>query len=451
MLNGRASCIVIALWFLSSGLSVVAQNDILWVCDPSETSDTYGGLIQGGITVEDVDGDGEPEVLAGSGWQWLYCINGFDGSIEWVFGPTYQRNLKSPQVADINGDGQIEVVLCDDKGGIWAVSGREGNEIWRYFTGRQTRTTPACWDVNGDGEIEVVVTSDSGVFCIDGVEGNAVWHADTGPCGKSSPVIADIDGDGRWEVVAKSYGDTILLNGSDGSLIWQAPISLVGAAPNEAPAIYDVNEDGLLDILMCGGNNVTCLSGDGETVLWTHPNVGKTTSGLMLADVNQDGRMEAITTTYYDDGFLTCLDASSGELLWQFSWPGLLRYSNPAVADVTGDGGADLVVGSLNGYLLTVEGKNGVLVSSLEVGDDVASSPAVADINGDGLLEVIFGSHDGRVYATKTATPSDPYEITWGIFHCDMRNSGVYNVSECVMTSLGIGFSLLICWRRQST
>jgi len=441
MLDTKLMEIIAVLWFLTSGLSVMAQDDIIWICDPSETSDIYGGLVQGGITVEDVDGDGRPEILAGSGLQWLYCINGSDGSIEWVFGPTYQRNLKPPQVADINGDGELEVVFCDDKGGVWAVSGRGGWEIWRYFTGRQTRTTPACGDVNGDGEIEVVVTSDSGVFCIDGTEGKPIWHADTGPCGKSSPVIADLDGDGALEIVAKSYGDTVLLNGTDGTLIWQASISLVESAPNGVPAVYDVNEDGVLDILMCGGRNASCLSGTGDEVLWVHPGVGKTTSGLLVADVNEDGRMEAITTTYYDDGHLTCLDASSGELVWKLSWPGLLRYSNPAVADVTGDGNLDLVVGSLDGSLLTVDGKTGALISAFVIEDDIASSPAVADVDGDGLLDVVFGSHNGKVYALRTPTHSDQYEAPWGIFHCDMHNSGVLTVSEGISIPL-FGFFL---------
>jgi len=428
-------------WYALVALSALlcqqalAQTSVLWTFNASSLG--YGGIVQAGMTLVDVDGDGKLEAIAGTGAKWIYCLNGQDGTLKWVFGPTLKKVIKAPEVADINGDGQMEVVACDDAGGVWALAGSDGSLIWSFKTGKQTRVSPAIWDVNGDGRVEVIVSSRIGaVFCLDGVEGLPVWNATIGVGGKSSTVVADLDHDGDWEVVAKADGSTFVLDGKDGSLIWNASIEFVKAAANAAPAVYDANGDGIDDIFMCGGRNMTCLSGDGKSIIWTYPNVGKTTSGVLVADVNSDGRMEAIATTYDKIGTLLCFDATNGRLLWNFSWPGLLRYTNPAPVDVTGDGEINLVFGSLDGNLIVVNGLTGLREWNLSVGDDVASSPAVGDVNGDGKLDIVFGSHNGCVYALTTPVSSDPYEVEWGLFHYDTRNSGVLPMSEAGLFAL---------------
>jgi outer membrane protein assembly factor BamB len=430
--------------------AVLAQPSILWMFNATDAD--LGGIVQAGITVADVDGDAIPEILAGSGDQWLYCLNG-EGATKWVFGPTYNRNIKAPQVADINQDGMAEVVICDDKGGVWAVSGRDGSLIWTYFTGARTRNTAAVWDVNNDGRMEVIVPSNSGfTFCFDGVEGYPIWNATIGSGGGCSPVVVDMEGDGDWEIIVNANGQTWLLDGMDGTVIWNASIAHVGAVPNEAPAVYDANGDGMLDIAMCGGQNLTLLSGDGRTILWSVPNVGKTTSGVLVTDVNLDGRDEIVITTYdrtgSASGNLICYDAKDGKLVWDFQWPGRLRYSNPAAVDITGDGGISLLVGSLDGTFLAIDGRTGIELWRLSIGDDIASNPAVADINGDAKLEIIIGCHDGNIYALGTPVASEPNEIRWGQFHGDTTNNGFVQIAESGLAALVLPAMAYILGRR---
>ena len=93
------------------------------------------------------------------------------------------------------------------------------------------------------------------------------------------------------------------------------------------------------------------------------------------------------------------------ERVWSRKDPGLNRSSSPIIADIDGDGGNEIVVGHRDGMLRAYEA-NGLLKwrarAVPEFGPDtqcnaqsapsaIESSPAVADIDGDGDAEVVVG------------------------------------------------------------
>jgi hypothetical protein len=77
--------------------------------------------------------------------------------------------------------------------------------------------------------------------------------------------------------------------------------------------------------------------------------------------------------------------------------------SSPAIADITGDGRLDVIIGiegEVDTSMRAYEGATGALEWSFPVHPPgVDGSPAVGDIDGDGQLEVVFFAIDGRVYA----------------------------------------------------
>ena len=68
--------------------------------------------------------------------------------------------------------------------------------------------------------------------------------------------------------------------------------------------------------------------------------------------------------------------------------------SSPAIGDVTGDGVADVVVGSLDGTLTVLDPRTGTVLRQLVVqsGSMVQTAPTLVDVTGDGVLDVAVGT-----------------------------------------------------------
>ncbi|HNT35561.1 MAG TPA: FG-GAP-like repeat-containing protein, partial [bacterium] len=78
---------------------------------------------------------------------------------------------------------------------------------------------------------------------------------------------------------------------------------------------------------------------------------------------------------------------------------GNLIYSSPTLADVTGDGSAELFVGCDDGKLYGLDGNGQALPGfPVVIGEKVQSSPAVGDVIGDGGLEIVVVAFDGKIY-----------------------------------------------------
>jgi outer membrane protein assembly factor BamB len=117
-----------------------------------------------------------------------------------------------------------------------------------------------------------------------------------------------------------------------------------------------------------------------------------------LADLDGDGRAEIVAGD--DAGFLHVFTPDGHEL------PGFPRLagdrieSSPTVVDLDNDNTLDIIVGAADGYVYVWNAVGDVRLGwPVATGDEVVSSPAVADIDGDGQLNVIVGSRDRRLYA----------------------------------------------------
>jgi outer membrane protein assembly factor BamB len=139
------------------------------------------------------------------------------------------------------------------------------------------------------------------------LDGTPLWHglpridypvsSGEGNAGETTScrhALLDLDGDGRWEIASAGYGDGVrAIDPTDGHVLWR----LAAAAPT------------------CVRSTAANIDGQGGDEL------------LYVAD------RELIAVTG---------DRQTGRVLW--SWTAPSRLSMPAIADVDGDGAAEIVV-----------------------------------------------------------------------------------------------------------
>ncbi len=260
------------------------------------------------------------------------------------------------------------------------------------------RSVPASADINGDGLPDMAVGSGDGVVEIYinvGVEGNPLYkHLTTLDPAKdlglnatlnyTAPAFGDIDGNGLIDVVIGLENGSLLLYkniGEKSSPSWAldaTALNRVKVDAYAAPYLFDVDEDGDLDLI-----------------------VGSA-SGIIHCFINKGtpGKPEWVEDTQYFPAWIENWYDGRGPH-YEGVWVG--NYSKPALfkhGDAT-----YLLVGVEDGevYLFRAVGSTGYPawsnMGSLE--DIVVSShatPEVADLNGDDIMDLLLGGSDGAVY-----------------------------------------------------
>jgi hypothetical protein len=134
---------------------------------------------------------------------------------------------------------------------------------------------------------------------------------------------------------------------------------------------------------------------------------------------------------------------------WTKTWTGVWdRSSSPVVADVNGDGVAEIVIGAQDGYLRVLNAATGTNIAhwpqpAIVYGGRAAidSAPAVGDLDGDGKAEIAVGvgstwaanQNGGVVVFNRDGTTRcrfrthDTFNVATGGFSPDGYSDGVYS------------------------
>jgi len=255
----------------------------------------------------------------------------------------------------------------------------------------------------------------------------------------SNPIIAragDLNGDGLPDVlVMNAYYNGILPYFADGQGGFKVGASFQGSFNYSVPTVTDLNGDGKLDVLWSTGPRVDLGNGDGTFTPIAQYDPGYL-SNCAFGDVDGDGHLDA-ACTWYDNGnidghlHLTVLrgnrDGSfdkaplftrtfgSGEN----EYDGIPTIISPVlVADLNGDGYADIVSLSGDGYCVLLGGPNATwngqaqqfVTASWQSEGGILGiyGVSIADMNGDGLPDIVaIGPHGLYItYAQRDGTLS---------------------------------------------
>jgi len=267
-------------------------------------------------------------------------------------------------VADMNDDGVRDVVVTDAvNNGVLIFRGLNNGSFQTPPSAHATGPTPArvvVGDFNNDAIPDIATSSTNQVSVLLGL-GNGFFQtrldAPLGPVGVDQGgffmAAADIDNDGRLDlaVVCTQTSTVAVLRGS-GNGSFQPALSIATPGSTRSIAIGDLNTDGRKDIMITQNSyTMRLIPGLGNGTfgpIITIECLNDTTQarGLALADVNNDGKLDIITTNYI--GLTTGsigvhISTGAGGFLAQtlygsFPLASNFQYENVAAADVNGDG-----------------------------------------------------------------------------------------------------------------
>ncbi|QOY86232.1 putative Ig domain-containing protein [Paludibaculum fermentans] len=303
-----------------------------------------------GVTLADIDGDGRPEIITADESCRLIAFE-HDGGLKWrgiqqLAGPLAQTNCwVGISAADLNANGTINLVVGNmvfNANGtlLWTGAGSTGG------FGATARASVVA-DLDLDGKLEVIAGPTAYR-----ADGTIYWDktgAAYGGWGLFDGFVAvgNFDADPYPEVVVRPNGSfSLYLLEHDGSLKWvsDAPGAFARGGP---PVIADFDNDGQPEIGVADNAHFIVYETDGA-MKWSVP-ILDGSSGVTSAsvfDFNSDGSAEVV---FADEQFFYIFRGTDGAILNQFPRSSSTALEMPVVADVDGDGHADIVVPAVPG------------------------------------------------------------------------------------------------------
>lgn len=228
-------------------------------------------------------------------------------------------------------------------------------------------------------------------------------------------VIRDLNKDNKPDVaVANSDSSdvSVLWGNGDGTFTDPGMTYSVGDFPVAiAAGNITSGQDPDLAVANEGSQNVSVLIGKGAAQSFegpTNTDPAGAPSGMVLADFNNDGRLDIATSELFDDGVTSLLGNGDATGTFRDAHTASVPGSPFGIAggDIDGDGKVDLVVAISDASRIAVLKGNGdgtfvgldCTVDPAPTGCfDAGTSPAgvtLGDLNGDGKLDIVVANED---------------------------------------------------------
>jgi outer membrane protein assembly factor BamB len=282
---------------LGGSLEIHALNgeDLSTLWSYTSTSTSERGFFASPM-FHDCNGDGILDVLLGSMDDHFYALNGPDGTSIWKSPKGLHYIRATSAMDDIDNDGEQEIVGLDNAAQMRLYDADTGAIEWETKLGYGVGSSPLIADLDGDGYGEIasfmVVTGGIQVLNHDG---SVLWNDTSRSDFYSSPTIAQIDGDGLPDLIVGDFNNHTILayRGTDGTPLWQTVLP-DNVRAQSSLVTADVDGDGEIEVLALGKDrNLFSIDAQTGAIEWTF-GVERPFGQPTIWDLDQDGIAEIV-------------------------------------------------------------------------------------------------------------------------------------------------------------
>ena len=361
---------------------LVARHNLLlgWHADESEVfrADVEDGRIWSSPVVADFRSDVPGLEVAVAARDTIHL---YDSTSTEVMSFTWQDELRSLAAGDIDGDGLLELVAVSTRrleqnnqrdiliavkpdgsmvpGFPPNTTGAAGCDDACYVTGGYDQNI-ALGDVNDDGAVDIFATQDNAYLSVHDGTGRAFDAADL------------------FEGRSKVLGVRFLHDYAEAQMGWAPNEDTANQAhfTNSAPAIADVDGDGVNELIVLGSVQNAAQS--------------DRLRGVALWVFRPDGtRLDNWVEPFHAPGYLAGL--------WDFDGTNVVGATNQvSVADFFSDrDGPEMVFAGFDGAIHCVDARAEEVWAHTYTADDrvLTGGVVIADLSGDGTPEIVFNTY----------------------------------------------------------
>lgn len=362
-----------------------------------------------------------------------------------------------PSVSDLRNNGEMSAIVFSrnfdssyqNVAVNFSQSDMDGNNlpdtIWNSVIDSYVHRGAVVTDIDmadGKNEKEIVIALESSGILILNSDGTIRTRFGNDISGNYSGLaVSDLDNDGYKEIIY-GQGSNLFVWKHDGSVYKRSPFfTRSGLNLKSSPIVCDFDNDGEKEIIIASRDSIsyicvinqdgTCVqnfdgvSGNAVSIPYrvgTHEGLEHAVS---VGDINNDGLLEIVALGN------ECVMAwkNSGEIIFRKDAPDVYKqdawgshFQLPILADVTGDGAADILYSAQNRIFAINNDGTDILGYPLLMNGEVLRSPCVADIDNDNRNEIIALDDWGYIYVWK----SNGTAIEWGRSRFDNSFTGEY-------------------------
>lgn len=349
---------------------------------------------------------------------------------------------RSPATAEIgDGDPNLETLVPGYNTGILAlVDGVTHAAQWTRSIGSNPISTAGMYNLDADPQLECVVSISNGVgtVCLDGLTGTTQWTFASASTWGSAKVADFVPSNPGLEIIVGGNSGLYCLN-SSGTQLWLATIGTV----NSTPAALDTDGDGCYEIAVSSSTTLAVLEAENGAVKWSQAFTGLYGSPC-LKDVTGDGTADVIVGTA--DGVIHCRSANTGALNWTVTMMYAKCEGGTAAWDLDGNGVVEVIVGCNNnlntaGCLYSINGATGAVNWTYPTAYGVHRAVSLIDVNGDNTVEILLpGCKNGGPNTLKCLRPNGTllWEVSFSTAH-DIHDPSNADIDEDGCAELIVG------------